>query len=332
MTDTPFKLATVQDKGAPFVMMVVEDDAWNLDQLYKSWRQGRRGGALVGVSSIQLLLEEWEPNFEALCDMASFAAAGSAAPETAVDVSGIRYLPPLQRPGKMIYAAANYGGHIREMVEAGTAKTDEERDSMLDRDKGRVRPYSFLKSASALTGANDDIVIPPDTTKVDWEVELALAIGRGGKRIPAERALEHVAGYMTTNDVSARDWNMRDDWPTLRTDWFGGKSHDTFAPMGPYFVPSAFVPDYRSLRLTLKVSGETKQDGLAGEMVFSAEEQIEHASTLITLDPGDILSTGTPEGVGHAKGTYLKPGDVVETEVEGLGAQRNNVVAEDVDQ
>lgn len=331
MTDTAFKLATVREKGGPFVMMVIDEDAWNLDALYKSWRQGKRGGALVGVSSIQLLLEDWAPNFEALCDMASFAAAGDAAPESSVDVSGVRYLPPILKPGKMIYAAANYGGHIREMVEAGTAKTDEERENTLDRDKNRVRPYSFLKSATALTGAYDDIVIPPDTTKVDWEVELALAIGRGGKRIPAERALEHVAGYMTTNDVSARDWNMREDWPTLRTDWFGGKSHDTFAPMGPYFVPAAFVPDYRSLRLTLKVNGETKQNGLAGEMVFSAEEQIEHASTLITLDAGDVLSTGTPEGVGHAKGTYLQPGDVVDTEVEGLGAQHNDVVAEVVD-
>ncbi|MEP4379622.1 MAG: fumarylacetoacetate hydrolase family protein [Alphaproteobacteria bacterium] len=328
MTDTAFKLATVQNRNAPFVMMVIGEQGWSLDELYKAWRQGRRGGALLGVSSIRHLLDEWEMNFEALCEMAAFAAAGNAGPEVAVDPAEVRYLPPILNPGKMMYAAANYGGHIREMVAAGTAKTDEERDNMLDRDKARVRPYSFLKAASALSGAYDDIVIPPDTTKVDWEVELALAMGRTGKRIPAEKAMDHVAGFMTTNDVSARDWNMRDDWPTLRTDWFGGKSHDTFAPMGPYFVPRAFVPDYRSLRLTLKVSGETKQDGITGDMVFSAEEQIEHCSTLITLDPGDILSTGTPEGVGHGAGTYLKAGDIVETEVEGLGAQRNNVVAE----
>lgn len=331
MTDTPFKLATVHIGRAPFVMMIVGDQGWALDGLYKAWREGKRGGALAGVTSIRLLLDDWDPNFEALCAMADFVAAGNAPSELIVDMDAIHYLPPIYSPGKMMYAAANYGGHIREMVEAGTAKTEEERDSMLDRDKARVRPYSFLKAASALSGAYDNIVIPPDTTKVDWEVELALAIGRAGKRIPAETALEHVAGFMTTNDVSARDWNMREDWPTLRTDWFGGKSHDTFAPMGPYFVPFAFVPDYRDLRLTLKVSGETKQDGLAGEMVFSVEEQIEHCSTLITLEPGDIVSTGTPEGVGHAAGTYLKAGDVVETEVEGLGAQRNNVVAEAID-
>ncbi len=331
MTDTAFKLATVQTRNAPFVMMVIGDQGWSLDELYKAWRQGKRGGALVGVSSIRLLLDEWDLNFEALCEMATFAAGGHAGPEVAVDLAEVRYLPPILNPGKMMYAAANYGGHIREMVAAGTAQTDAERDNMLDRDKSRVRPYSFLKAATSLSGAYDDIVIPPDTTKVDWEVELALAMGRTGKRIPAERAMDCVAGFMTTNDVSARDWNMRDDWPTLRTDWFGGKSHDTFAPMGPYFVPRAFVPDYTKLRLTLKVSGETKQDGITGDMVFSVEEQIEHCSTLITLNPGDIISTGTPEGVGHGAGTYLKAGDVVETEVDGLGAQRNNVVAEMVD-
>ena len=331
MTDTPFKLATIYSGHAPFVAMIIDDRGWGLDGLYKAWRQGKRGGALVGVTSIRLLLNDWDPNFEALCAMADFVVARYAPPELEVDMSAACYAPPIQNPGKMMYAAANYGGHIREMVEAGTAKTEAERESMLDRDKARVRPYSFLKAASALSGAYDDIVIPPDTTRVDWEVELALAIGRSGKRVAAERALDHVAGYMTTNDVSARDWNMREDWPTLRTDWFGGKSHDTFAPMGPYFVPRAFVPDYRDLRLTLKVSGETKQDGVAGEMVFSVEEQIEHCSTLITLDPGDIISTGTPEGVGHGAGTYLQAGDVVETEVEGLGAQRNNVVAEVVD-
>ncbi len=328
MTDTSFKLATVQTQGLPFVLLVVGDQGWALDGLYRAWRQGRRGGAIVGANSIRQLLDDWEPNFEALCAMAEFAAGGNAPPELISDEGSIRFLPPILDTGKMMYAAANYGGHIREMVAAGTAKTDEERENMLDRDKGRVRPYSFLKAASALSGAYDDIVIPPDTTKVDWEVELALAIGRPGKRIPEENAMDHVAGYMTTNDVSARDWNMREDWPTLRTDWFGGKSHDTFAPMGPYFVPRAFVPDYRDLRLTLKVSGETKQDGRAGDMVFSVEEQVAHCSTLITLAPGDIISTGTPEGVGHGAGTYLKPGDVVETEVEGLGAQRNNVVAE----
>jgi 2,4-diketo-3-deoxy-L-fuconate hydrolase len=328
MTDTTFKLATVDNGQAPFVVMVIGDSALAIDPLYRAWRQGKRGGALLGVSSIQLLLDEWDQNFDALCEMAVFAAAGSAPEGSVVDLNAVRFLPPISRPGKMIYAAANYGDHIREMLAAGTAKNDAERDDMLDRDKSRVRPYSFLKAPTALSGSNDDIVIPSDCTKVDWEVELAMAVGRRTKRISAENAMDCIAGFMTTNDVSARDWNMREDWVTLRTDWFGGKSHDTFAPMGPFFVPCAFVPDHMNLRLTLKVNGETKQDGNTGDMVFSPEEQIEFASEMITLEPGDVLSTGTPAGVGHGAGTYLNPGDVVDTEVELLGVQHNNVVAE----
>jgi 2,4-diketo-3-deoxy-L-fuconate hydrolase len=330
MTDTPFKLATVRTSSGPFVAMFLGYAPYALEPLYKAWRQGQRGGAIHGLGGIRELLDDWEANFEALCGMAAHAAAGEA-PDAALDAGDLRFLPPIIRPGKMMYAAANYGGHIREMVAAGTAKDDEERDNMLDRDKKRVRPYSFLKAPSALVGAHDDIVLPPGEAKVDWEVELALAIGRTARRVPAEKTMDYVAGFMTTNDVSERIWNMRADWPTLRTDWFGGKSHDTFAPTGPFFVPKAFVPDCMNLRLTLKVNGETMQDGNTGEMVFSPEEQIEHCSHLITLEPGDVLSTGTPEGVGHGRGVYLKAGDVVEAEVEGLGAQRNNVVAAPAD-
>ncbi|MBO6782931.1 MAG: fumarylacetoacetate hydrolase family protein [Alphaproteobacteria bacterium] len=328
MTGGVFRLATVSAGGPPFVVLETDGRAWDLDALYRAWRQGKRGGALFGVNALLNLLQDWDRNFELLHDMAAFAAAGDAPDAAAVDVGQVRFLAPVLAPGKMIYAAANYGDHIREMVEAGTAKDDAERDSMLDRDKSRVHPYSFLKAPSALSGAHDDIIIPSDSDKIDWEVELAMAVGRRTKRATAERAMDCIAGFMTTNDVSARGWNMREDWPTLRTDWFGGKSHDTFAPMGPWFVPRAFVPDHMDLRLTLKVNGETKQDGNTGEMVFSPEEQIAFASAMITLEPGDILSTGTPAGVGHGQGTYLQPGDVVEAEVEGLGAQKNNVVAE----
>ena len=328
MTGTPFKLATVENGRAPFVIMVVGDTAFGLDALYRAWRQGRRGGALVGVGSILLLLEDWDTNFEALCLMADFAATGSAPDKVLVDAAAVNYLPPILRPGKMIYAAANYGDHIREMLNVSLTETSDERENMLDRDKARIRPYSFLKAPSALIGAHDDIVAPSDCTKIDWEVELAMAVGRHAKRMTPANAMDCIAGFMTTNDVSARDWNMRADWPMLRSDWLGGKSHDTFAPMGPYFVPRAFVPDCMNLRLTLKVNGETKQDGNTSEMVFSPEEQIEFASDMISLEPGDVLSTGTPAGVGHGAGTYLQPGDLVETEVEGLGAMHNHVVAE----
>ena len=328
MSNIDFKLGTFSNNGGgPFVGLVIGEKIYTLSHVAEAY--GGKGPTTT--AGIQDMLAEWDANFDALCaiaDVVSNDGRDDADWGGVATLSDLKALPPILRPPKMIYAAANYGGHIREMLNAGTAQNDDERDNMLDRDKARVRPYSFLKSPSALVGAFDDIVLPPESQQVDWEVELALAISRTAKRVPAERAMDYVAGYMTTNDVTARDAQARPDWPTLRTDWFTGKSHDTFAPMGPYFVPKAFVPDYRTIQLTLKVNGETKQNDPAGEMVFSAEEQIEHASAQIALHPGDIISTGTPEGVGHGKGTYLKAGDIVEAEAAGLGAQRCQVIAE----
>lgn len=333
MSDIEFKLGTFSNNGGgPFVGLVIGEKIYTLSTVVEAAEAQGGGKGPTTTAGIYEMLADWDANFDALCAVADFVAndgRGDADWDCVATLSDLRVLPPILNPSKMIYAAANYGGHIREMLNAGTARTEEERANMLDRDKARVRPYSFLKAPSSLAGAFDDIVIPPETQKVDWEVELALVIGRTAKRVPAERALDYVAGYMTTNDVTARDAQSRPDWPTLRTDWFTGKSHDTFAPMGPYLVPAAFVPDYRAVQLTLKVNGETKQDDPAGEMVFSAEEQIEHASAQLALHPGDIISTGTPEGVGHGKGTYLNVGDIVEAEAAGLGAQRCQVVAED---
>ncbi len=333
MSIIEFKLGTFSNNGGgPFVGLVIGEKIYTVSTVVKAAEAQGGGKGPTTTAGIYEMLADWGANFDALCAVADFVAndgRGDADWDCVATLSDLRVLPPILKPSKMIYAAANYGGHIREMLNAGTARTEEERENMLDRDKARVRPYSFLKAPSSLAGAFDDIVIPPETQKVDWEVELALVIGRTAKRVPAERALDYVAGYMTTNDVTARDAQSRPDWPTLRTDWFTGKSHDTFAPMGPYLVPTAFVPDYRAVQLTLKVNGETKQDDPAGEMVFSAEEQIEHASAQLALHPGDIISTGTPEGVGHGKGTYLNVGDIVEAEAAGLGAHRCQVVAED---
>src|SRR5258705_13576767 len=165
-------------------------------------------------------------------------------------------------------------------------------------------------------------------TKIDGEAEIALAIGKKGKRIKAERALEHVGGFMTTNDVSCRDIQIRSDRPALRSDWLGGKSHDNFAPMGPSLVPRAFEPNHMSLFTRLTVNGEIKQNGNASQFIFTPEEQIEYASNILTIETGDVFSCGTCGGVGQGTNTYLKAGDVMETEVESLGKMRNRFVSE----
>ena len=138
--------------------------------------------------------------------------------------------------------------------------------------------------------------------------------------------MEHVAGFVTTNDVSCRDQTFREDRPSIRTDWFGGKSFDSFAPMGPYFVPRAFVPDHGNLAIRLWVNGAIKQDGNSRDMIFSTEEQIAYTARAVTLEPGDIFATGTPSGTGQERLEFLKAGDVVETEIDFCGRQRNRVV------
>jgi 2-keto-4-pentenoate hydratase/2-oxohepta-3-ene-1,7-dioic acid hydratase in catechol pathway len=153
-------------------------------------------------------------------------------------------------------------------------------------------------------------------------------IGRRGKHIKAERALSHIAGWMTTNDVSARDLQIRNDRPGLRSDWLNGKSHDRFAPMGPFLVPRAFVKDHMSLFIRLTVNGAVKQNGNTSQFIFTPEEQIEYASDILSLECGDIFVCGTCGGVGQGTNTFLQAGDVMETEVEGLGKMRNRFVEE----
>ncbi len=276
------------------------------------------------------LLHDWERSFDRLQRIADFVqTVGCDDERLRIFGRQARVLPPVTRPSKMIYAAQNYPDHVREMREArkfgfNDSGTDEARDFTGDREG--TWPYVFLKAPSCLAGAYDDIRIPPEVTKLDWEVELAVVIGRRASRVSAGHAMDQVAGFMTTNDLSARDLLFRPDRDRLRSDWFSGKSHDGFAPMGPTLVPAAFVPDHLNLRLRLSVNGEIRQDGNTAHLIFSPAEQIEYASRTSTLEPGDILATGTPGGVGQGTNSFLRPGDIVEAEVEGLGVLRNHVI------
>ena len=275
------------------------------------------------------LLESWPQSFDRLQQVADFVTSVGVQDERLTAFgTGTRVRPPVERPSKMVYAAQNYPDHVEEMRQArrfGFNDVDVERDFTGDR--GGSRPYVFLKAPSCLTGPYDDVVLPPEVDQMDWEVELAVVIGRRTTRVAAGKAMDHVAGFMTTNDFSARNLLFRPDRERLRSDWFGGKSHDGFAPMGPLLVPAAFVPDHLDLRLHLSVNGETRQDGNTGHLIFSPAEQIEFASRMTTLLPGDILATGTPGGVGQGTNSFLAVGDIVEAEVQGLGVLRNRIVA-----
>jgi 2,4-didehydro-3-deoxy-L-rhamnonate hydrolase len=325
MNGTPFKLGTfVKQGGGAFAAIVLGDTAIDVAAAQTAYGSSARKGALSSADSIDGLLENWDANFSVLQEIVAYIEKAGM-PPGAIKLASLRVLPPVTRPGKMFYAAQNFQEHVDEMLWAGMTPAT---GPKFTGEKSTTKPYLFLKAPSTLAGAYADIAIPVGMTKIDWEAEIALAIGKRGKRIKAERALEHVAGFMTTNDVSARDLQIRTDRPGLRSDWLNGKSHDNFAPMGPFLVPRAFVPDHMNLFIRLTVNGEIKQNGNTSQFIFTPEEQIEYASNILSIETGDIFSCGTCGGVGQGTNTFLKAGDVMETEIESLGLMRNRFVAE----
>jgi 2-keto-4-pentenoate hydratase/2-oxohepta-3-ene-1,7-dioic acid hydratase in catechol pathway len=185
-------------------------------------------------------------------------------------------------------------------------------------------PVVFSKFATALIGPGDAIVLPAVSREVDYEAELVLVVGKRGRHLTAANALEHLAGYTIGHDVSARDWQLKKDGKQ----WLAGKTFDTFAPTGPVLVTADEVPDPHSLGIRLRLNGQTMQESNTRQMIFTAADLLVYLSRIVTLQPGDLIFTGTPSGVGFVRKppVFLRAGDVVEVEIEGLGVLRNPVV------
>jgi len=215
--------------------------------------------------------------------------------------------PPIGRPGKIICIGLNYSEHA---AEAGMEIPSE--------------PVVFFKATSALCGPNDDLVIPKGSNKTDWEVELAVIIGRRASHVETSAAMDHVLGYALHNDYSERAFQLEQGGQ-----WVKGKSCDSFAPLGPFLATKEEIPDPHGLRLWLKVNGETRQDGNTKTLVFDVPTVVAYLSQFMTLEPGDIISTGTPSGVGLGfdPPVYLKPGDVVELGIDGLGTSCQQAIS-----
>ena len=215
---------------------------------------------------------------------------------------GTRLGSPIARPSKIICIGLNYSDHAKESGMAVPAE-----------------PIIFFKSTTALTGPNDGLVIPAGSEKTDWEVELAVVIGKTARSVSESDAMAHVAGYVLHNDYSERAWQLE-----RGGQWVKGKSADTFAPLGPWLATTDEIPDPHSLRLWLKVNGETKQDGTTANLIFKLPFLVSYLSQFMTLLPGDVISTGTPAGVGLGFNPpqYLKAGDTIELGIESLGTQR----------
>jgi 2-keto-4-pentenoate hydratase/2-oxohepta-3-ene-1,7-dioic acid hydratase in catechol pathway len=242
-------------------------------------------------------------------DMLSVIAAGQPPRPSGASypVHQVKLLAPIPRPPKLICVGLNYRDHAIESNLPIPAV-----------------PTIFNKFPNVVIGPGAAIVLPQASEKPDYEAEFAFVIGRGGRNIPAARAMEHVFGYTIVNDVSARDLQM------ATSQWLMGKTCDTFAPMGPWLVTADEIADPHALDISLEIGGERLQHSNTRELIFKIPALVEFLSSIVTLEPGDVVSTGTPSGVGFARNPprYLKPGDEVVVRVDGLGELRNPVVAE----
>ncbi|MBR9760596.1 fumarylacetoacetate hydrolase family protein [bacterium] len=254
--------------------------------------------------------EDWDESFfenEGLSRLAGFLKAeGDSLPK--VQAAEVRLAPSVARPSKIVCIGLNYAKHAEE---AGMEPPSE--------------PVVFFKATTAWAGPNDAIVIPRDSDKTDWEVELAVVIGKRAKYVSEEDALDYVAGYGVHNDYSEREWQLEKGGQ-----WVKGKSADTYAPFGPYMATAEEVPNPNELNLWLKLNGEKIQDSSTLDFIFNVQQVISYLSNFMTLLPGDVISTGTPAGVGLGfdPPVYLKEGDVVELGIDGLGVQKQTAVKE----
>lgn len=314
--DAPFGLGTfAESDGATFPGLFVGGKVLDLS------------AEIPGIHTVLDLFEQWSdvvPRLKTIAERsdAPWLSAADLIPH-----------PPLQ-PRQIFQAGANYRTHVIDLAVAHKDPTDsrsddevrEETAALMDRRVEQNLPYVFIGVPSALSGAESDIVVPDWVTQADWELELAVVIGKPTYRVSIDEAMASVAAYAIANDITARDAVFRADMPGIGTDWQRSKNCPTFTPLGPVLVPAEFV-DAAELRLTLDLNGKTMQDESTQDMIFGVPELISYISQATQLLPGDVLLTGSPAGNGMHWGRLLQTGDVITSSITGLGTQRNTVVA-----
>jgi 2-keto-4-pentenoate hydratase/2-oxohepta-3-ene-1,7-dioic acid hydratase in catechol pathway len=319
-----FSLGTFAFDGEAAPYLVIDERAHDLRPL------------LGEGTTLRGLIDDWDAKLPELQKLADEGCPGVEA----LPLAELRPLPPVEPIGQIFQAAANYRQHVLDLIAGAESRGDdsdghakgsrEDARRLLDERAAEGRPFVFLGSAHAMVGAEDEIVLPADSDQSDWELELAAVIGRPGRRVPTEEALDLVAGYTIANDMTSRDALARWDAGTLGIDWLAGKNAPTFLPVGPLLVPAKFVEDPQDLQIKLTVNGRTMQDESTEDMLFNVAQLISYVSTVTELRPGDLVLTGSPAGNGASHGIFLAAGDLMEGTVTGLGAQRNRCVAENI--
>lgn len=276
-------------------------------------RFGEKGKEKPGICindelyDVSAFVKEYDENFFASGGLLQLSEKTTGAGQLPKVATGTRLASPVARPSKIVCIGLNYADHAKETGATPPAE-----------------PVIFLKSSTAISGPYDPVIIPRDSVKTDWEVELAVVIGKEASYVEEADAMDYVAGYCLHNDISEREFQLERGGT-----WDKGKGCDTFAPIGPWLVTADEIRDVDNLRLWLKVNGKMMQDGNTSNFIFRIPFVIAYVSRFMTLLPGDIISTGTPAGVGLGFNppVYLKPGDVVELGIDGLGESRQTCVA-----
>ena len=301
-----YKLATYAGADGPRAGLVIGDEVCDAAKL-----TGHAADATVlGI------LADWTAARDRFARAAASPAAGQPLATT-------RLMAPILWPSAMYCAGANYADHAAEMARASGHAPQPDPHTL------GLKPWHFLKAGRSTLAAPDDTVQITGISKtMDWEIELAAVIGLAAKHVPLSEALDYVAGYTIANDLSARDMGRRPHVPDtapFKFDWMAHKNFDGSCPLGPWIVPSHDIPDPQQLDLKLWVNDVLKQDSNTSQMIFTLAEQITHLSSRITLQPGDVILTGTPAGVGAARPEFLKPGDVVKLWIEDIGTLTNRM-------
>lgn len=327
----PFALGTFSIAGGvPFAGLVIDEKVIAARAL--NAHAGTAEERISGADNLRDILDDWDRNLPAIVNWAKRLKDGKAAPALTKQITPVTALhvhAPVEEPRQMLMARANYRRHILELLikmGKGEGANEAERraniTAMIDRKATSGEPFLWVKTLTTVAGPYDEIELPPTTKQPDWELELAAVIGKPARNVSKEDALSYVAGYCIANDLSSRDRIHRDEMGPSN-DWIEGKCSPGFMPMGPYLVPAQFIADPQDLHILLKHNGDVMQDERTKDMIHDTATIIAYASRHVQLMPGDIISTGSPAGNGMEFGIFLKPGDVVEGTITGLGTQRN---------
>ncbi|WP_313815999.1 fumarylacetoacetate hydrolase family protein [Citricoccus sp.] len=309
-----YALGTFDDGSGPFAGLVAGDRVLRI----------RPGDLTDGLPTVRDLLEDWGGVRPRLADLAPVAR------QEGEPLEALRILPPLE-PRQIFQAGANYRSHVAEIIISGKEADDSRSEGelraaaeqMMDERARGGSPFFFAGAVTAMSGADDDVILVPDSQQIDWEAELTVVIGRQADRVPPEDALDYVAGYTVANDISARDLQFPAEHRPLGGDWWRAKNRPTFLPVGPWIVPADVLGDYRDLEVSLYLNGQQMQQDTAANMLFDVPRLVSQASAITPLLPGDLILTGSPAGNGGKWQRWLQPGDVMETSVSGIGTLRN---------